>query len=231
MRRSYFALFAIMLIVLGAHALFAKTYYVGSCKAGAYTSIQAAVSAVPAGSIIQVCAGTYYEQIVISQALTLEAIPNGAPVTISANGVTLVPTASLAWSTVDALIQVNAGSVNITGITVDGAYACPINYAIGIFYSSGSSGTIKGVDAINQGCQPYFSGMGIVVESDAMGATTVTIENSYIAGNKAFGIFAMSYPPATLTIVVKNNYLTGNSWGIYPANFTTQGSVSNNCLG
>ena len=75
MRRFHFVLSALVLLV--AQPLLAKTYYVGSCKTGAYSTISAAVAAVPADSIIDVCPGTYPEQVVISQPLTLQGIASG----------------------------------------------------------------------------------------------------------------------------------------------------------
>ena len=80
-----------VLVLLAAQSLMAATYYVGNCKvhSGYYTTIQAAVSAVPSGSTVEVCPGIYYEQVVISQPLTLEAIPNWSTgtVTISDAGI------------------------------------------------------------------------------------------------------------------------------------------------
>lgn len=76
MRRFYFALLALVL-VLAAQPLAAATFYVGSCKAGSFGTISAAVAAVPAGSIVNVCPGTYPEQVVISQALTLKGMLSG----------------------------------------------------------------------------------------------------------------------------------------------------------
>lgn len=53
MRRFQFVLLALAFLV--AQPLVAATYYVGSCHSKAYSTIGAAVAAVPVGSIIQVC--------------------------------------------------------------------------------------------------------------------------------------------------------------------------------
>ena len=45
---------------LGAYPLRAANFYVGTCKPGSFTTIAAAISAVPAGSTINVCPGTYF---------------------------------------------------------------------------------------------------------------------------------------------------------------------------
>lgn len=75
MRRFRFALLA-ALAIFSAPSLVASTFYVGTCRIGAFGTIQAAVSSpsVPAGSIIDVCPGTYPEQVVISKKLTLQGI-------------------------------------------------------------------------------------------------------------------------------------------------------------
>jgi hypothetical protein len=73
MRRLHFALLSLVLAV-AAQPLVATTYYVGTCKTGAFGSIQTAVNTVPAGSIIDVCPGTYAEQVIISKGLTLQGV-------------------------------------------------------------------------------------------------------------------------------------------------------------
>src|SRR5207248_10194364 len=91
MRRFYFAPLALV-IVLAAQPLIAATYYEGTCKGGSYGTISAAVADVPAGSIINVCPGTYPEQVVISKALTLQGIVSGN----SSQAVITVPSGGLA---------------------------------------------------------------------------------------------------------------------------------------
>ena len=73
MRRFHVAVFA-FLVALSARPLVASTFYVGTCKIGAFGDIQTAVNTVPAGSTIDVCPGAYAQQIVISKAVTLQGI-------------------------------------------------------------------------------------------------------------------------------------------------------------
>ena len=73
MRSVHRTLLFLVLVVLTQPVL-AATYYVGTCKAGAFGSISAAVAAVPAGSTVDVCPGTYAEQVMINQVLTLQGI-------------------------------------------------------------------------------------------------------------------------------------------------------------
>src|SRR5208283_915316 len=68
---------------------FARTYVAyaagsTSCdkKLVGYQTIQAAVNAVPSGSTIEVCPGTYPEQVVISKPLTLTGAASNAEVLI-----------------------------------------------------------------------------------------------------------------------------------------------------
>jgi pectin methylesterase-like acyl-CoA thioesterase len=54
---------------------FAGVVAVGTCTNHPhYGSIQEAVNSVPAGSTIEICPGTYAEQVLITSALTLEGV-------------------------------------------------------------------------------------------------------------------------------------------------------------
>jgi len=227
MRRFRLALFP--LVVLIAQPLLASTYYVGTCKSGSYSTIQSAVSSVPSGSTIEVCPGTYAEQVVISKPLTLSAIPNSnGDVVISDVGVALATTTSIYWGTVAPQVHVTIGPVNITGINVseNNGSACPAT-EIAIFYDSGSSGTVKGV-VTNGNCQ--FGSIGIAAENGAGATQSVTIENSQIQAGSNGGISVGSNQiPSSLTAVVKNNYLWTNPTGIMSLG-NVQGSISNNFI-
>src|ERR1017187_6416697 len=55
----------------------ASTVIVGTCKAGVqFVTIQLAVNASPTGGTVDVCPGTYPEQVLINKKLTLVGIPN-----------------------------------------------------------------------------------------------------------------------------------------------------------
>jgi hypothetical protein len=168
MRRLHFALLFLVL-VLAAQPLVAVTYYVThqptllctSSKSpySIFITIQEAVTQVPAGSTINVCPGTYPEQVVISQPVTLRGVSYGgqSQVVIAMPSTPLAQTSSIYFSSVSSVaaqVQVTAGPVNISNITVDGTAEssnCPSDsYYFGIFYSSGSSGTVDEVEARNQ---------------------------------------------------------------------------------
>jgi hypothetical protein len=225
MHRFNFALLALLLILV-AQPLVAATYYVGSCKAGAYSTISAAVAAVPSGSTIDVCPGTYPEQVVISQPLTLQGIVSNnssqAVITVPSGGLTTTP--SIFWGTVAAQVQVMAGPVNITNITVDGAGPCP-GSGVGIYYASGSSGTMNGVEARNVVCP---AATGLMAENGAGVNQTVKIENSNIHDNRYAGIFTCTDQlPSTLTVSISGNSVAGGKFGIVSF-CNTAGTVAGN---
>jgi parallel beta-helix repeat protein len=210
----------------------AKTYYVGTCKPGKadYTTIQEAVTGVPAGSTIDVCAGTYPEQVTILQPLTLQGALNGnnAAVVITAPaGGALAPTVPVALPVAAQLAVSNSGGpVNITGITVDGTGVTGSTSGsgvLGVLYNS-SPGTLNRVVLQNL-APPNIGAEEVEFRDDSAVSPTDTIENSVISmPSSAFemgGIaadtvitgFSPGHPPVssagTLTANILNNYITG----------------------
>jgi hypothetical protein len=236
MTRLNLTLFA-LLVVLSARSLVASTFYVGTCKIGAFGTIQAAVSSasVPAGSTIDVCPGNYPEQVVISKALTLKGIfsnsSDSSQAVIAMPSAGLTTTSSLSTgSTVAAQVEVNTTGVNITGITVDGtadSANCPTVHYVGIFYASGSSGSVNEVETRNQNCSGSAGGIGIVAENGAGTAESVTIENSNV-NNNFVGIWACSNQAAsTLAASIKGNVIALVQFGIVTTCNSGSGGESN----
>jgi hypothetical protein len=238
MRRWHFALL-ILVLVLAAQPLFATTYYVTepllpactSAKGGfvVFPGIQYAVTHVPEGSTINICPGTYYEQVTISQALTLKGVSfgNSSQVTIAMPPGGLSTTTSLVFGTVAAQIEVTAEDVNITGITVDGTASssnCPSGSYVGIFYSSGSSGTLNGVETRYQNCI-FNADAGILAEDGQSPSRSVTIKDSYIHDNSEYGIAAYG---ASLTASIEQNDLEYDEVAI--SQQVADGSVSGNTV-
>lgn len=230
MRHFHFALFLLVLL-LPAKPLVAATYYVGGCKSGAFTSINAAVTTVPAGSIIDVCPGVYPEQVIISKALTLRGIVGSdelAQTVITVPSGSMATASSIDFGTVTMQVEVTAGPVDISDIIVDGAQAgtnCP---NVGIFYNGGSSGTVSGVEARNLCGGP---GSEILAENGAGPSESVTIEDSYIHAINFAGIVTCSnQTPSTLTATIRRNYVVNFKTGIAP-DCNTAGSVDNNLVG
>jgi hypothetical protein len=196
-------------LVFAACPGLASTYYVGTCHAKSFSTISAAISAVPAGSIVDVCPGEYSEQVIVSKSLTLQGITsqngNTAEVCCGATnvaesvlGLNLIPT-----------IWVTAGTVNISNLfvvaSVGGTSGCP-QLPTGIFYASGTSGTVNHVSAVAVGAN---CGVGIVAENATAHGSSIKIENSYIATDD-FGLIMGSLQP-TGTLPVLLNTITGNT--------------------
>ncbi len=252
MRRWHFALLSLALVLAG-EPVFATTYYVTpplanpctSAKGGfeVFPSIQYAVTHVPEGSTINICPGTYYEQVTISQPLTLQGISgnnNSSQVIIAMPPDGLTTTSSLQFGTIAAQVEVTKGPVNITGITVDGTASssnCPNGFYVGIFYSgdtnadaSGASGVVNGVEIRYQSCGNADWGLGIMAEygEQGDGKKSFTIENSNIHDQTNSGILAHG---SGLIVSIKNNNVASTTpyseaTGIVVLSAT--GSVSNN---
>ncbi len=210
--------FLAVAMLVGSAPLQALNYEVGGCKSGAswvnFTTISAAVIGVPAGSTIEVCPGVYPEQVTITQPLTLKGIAfnnaSRAVIRMNPNG-SLGPNVNGLFSEFYAQVLVQnvnpPGPVDLIGITVDGAginFDCQgIEFLAGIFYASGTTGTVDEVTARNQlssGC-----GWGIWVENGNATNQSITIENSSVHPG---GIIALTCQnPPTLAVTIKGNFL------------------------
>jgi nitrous oxidase accessory protein NosD len=154
------------------------------CPEAAFTHIQAAVNASPAGTVVRVCAGTYTEQVVVSQPLTLQG-ENGAvvkPVNVTPNTTSLFDGSPIAAIL---LVSDTTGAV-IEGLTVDGASNglpnCLANL-VGVFYRN-ASGRAKRLAVRHvelgpglEGCQ---AGLGIFAQSGGGGSSHVEVFDSSV---------------------------------------------------
>jgi hypothetical protein len=223
-------------LLLVVHPMLAANYAVGTCKPSlpSYPTISAAVSGVPPFSTVLVCPGTYAEQVIIAQPLTLQGIASGnsgrALITVPAAGLATIPSVSL--GTIAPQVEVTSGPVNITNITVDGTGggSCSSGAAhVGIYYGSGSSGTVNEATVRNEvdgGC-----GEGITAENGTATNESVVIENSSVHDVDAEAIIADSnQAPPTLTVTVKGNYLASTYIGIYQYIGAGPGSVTGNVI-
>jgi len=213
MLRHRLLLWLAALPLLAVQPLVAANVQVGTCKPklATFSTISAAVSAVPPGSTIQVCPGTYAEQVTITQPLNLEGVTAGTAnqvlITVPSGGL-VANVFSMFGEPVAAQVLVQgAGPVNITNITVDGTggdLGCISNtWIAGIFYGSISSGTVNRARASNQtdgGC-----GVGIWAENSDSSSQSITIENSTVYNVDGEGIFAASGDTPTLSVNVSSN--------------------------
>ncbi len=203
------------------------TFYIGTCKPGKadYTTIQEAVTGVPAGSTINVCPGSYPEQVVIQQPLTLQGVASGnnANVVIvnPAGGLTANNTAEL--ETAAQLAVMNAGgAVNISNITVDGTGVTGVPngaLAVGILYDS-SSGTLNHVASQNMQSATAGEIFAILALDDSHVAPTFSVKNS---------VMRLSNPPSPgptgpigvevsggVAVDLENNYVSAANALSYP---------------
>ncbi len=217
-------LFCTLIVAIGLQASVAlgATVQVGGCKGPMvnFTTISAAVTAVPSGSTIFVCPGTYPEQVNIGSkqiSLTGFQTPTGTPtITSPAGGLVPNGTSLSSGNPIAAQILIGPGapgSSNISNLAVDGTgnnlAGCAAPTMIGIVYQN-SSGTVTHVATRNQlqapndqGCQ---NGLGIYVQSGNAGVSTVTVTNSSVHSYQKNGITGNE---AGTTITVTGNTVVG----------------------
>jgi hypothetical protein len=233
----------------------AATYWVGSCHAKSYPTISAAVAAVPAGSTINVCPGTYQEQVFITQPLTLQGAKSGnngrativvpASVTGGPPNWTFVPDPTFVNSVAPQIfVNSPAGSVVISNLTIDGSgehgapSTCPPSTSsqwqtVAIFFEN-SSGTINEVTTLGQG---KTSGCGVGMRAYAMSGppATLTITNNTTLDANLYGYrLEAPLPGASLSVTAaKNNVEVGStnlgSFAVYYSGGVS-GSISSNYI-
>jgi hypothetical protein len=195
-------LFVVLVLALcfAGQAALASTVVVGTCKTGVqFATIQAAVNAAPTSGTVDVCPGTYPEQVKITKKLTVIGIVSGtndAAVVVPPSGGVVVNASDIFGNPVAAQIFVEgAVGATISHLTVDGSgnglSGCATNL-VGIYYQN-SSGTITDNAVRNQildpadiGCQ---QGLAINVESTA-GTPAVIISTNSVRNYDKNGITA-----------------------------------------
>jgi len=204
--------------------LSATTVVVGTCKnLVRFATIQAAVTASPSGTTIDVCPGTYAEQVKITKSLTLIGVESGtsdAAVVVPPSGGLAQNGSDIFGNPVAAQIFVLAatGRVTISNLTVDGSgnnlAGCGAPELEGIYFQN-TSGEIANNVVRNQyqtdyadfgGCQ---NGLAINVES-LTGAQTISVSNNSVRSYQKNGITATG---AATGRVVRGRAWTGGSEG------------------
>jgi len=194
-RVRFVRLFSVLALAFWASTLSASTitYAVGTCRPHlpSYPTISAALAATPPANVVEVCPGTYKEQVQITQPVTLEGVSNGT----SAEAVFAPPAGGLVANATDdfgnpvaAQLWVNnaSGPVNISDLTVDasGNGVSGFVSVIGIFYQN-SSGTVNRVATRNQSTNGF--GIGILAQGDSS-IPFINIENSSVHDYDQAGI-------------------------------------------
>ena len=225
---SGLALASVICVTASANA---ATYYAGTVGTCWVTptktviikpTIQAAVTAAETAgaTIVKVCPGTYPEEVVINQRLTLQGINVGGfgQAVIAATGGLTANAASLtSGNPIAAQIYVHdTTGVNISNVVVDGTgnglSGC--SYLMGIYYQN-ASGTVNNVVTRNQVISGCGTGLGIFVQSGVgvlpanhtIVTSNVTVENSSVHDFEKNGITG-NETGTTLTAI--SNRLRGN---------------------
>jgi Periplasmic copper-binding protein (NosD) len=228
-------------LFLSASAFAGTTYAVGTCqpKLPFYTTISQAVSSVPPGSTIEVCPGNYPEQVLITQPLTLKGVESAdsyAPVVVVPSGGLVNPVSDPFFGTVYYQILVQTtGPVNITNLAVDAiANTFVEGFLAGIFYQD-ASGTVSEVSARNQ--LNVGDSIGILAETTAPAAQTVTVQNSVVRGFDGNGIEGVTgcCGAGLLTENIMGNTISAtlgtNGIAVVGATATAQSNVINTANG
>lgn len=161
------------------------TYYVGNCASSTYfNTISDALAATPAPNIVEVCPGTYPEQLLITRHVTVEGISTSNAdqvfITVPPGGFVSNVCSEGIGQPVQVCVS-NAVTVDLTNITVDGSGATG---PVGIYYSS-TSGTLNRIETrFHEG-----SGRGMAIALFGA-ANTVTVENSNLHNFDFIGIRA-----------------------------------------
>jgi hypothetical protein len=169
------------------------------CPNAQFVSIQAAVTAASPGDTINVCPGTYREQVVIKKSLTVRGISVANQNLALIQPLAVAPNSTSTFNSgpIAAIVVVDgAKNVNLTNLTVDGGAnttnACGPEL-VGVFYRN-SSGRVDSLAIRNirlgagsGGCQ---SGIGIFVQSGQGRTSRVDLANNSIHDYQKNGIAA-----------------------------------------
>jgi hypothetical protein len=201
------------------------TYIVGTCKSGPhFSTIQSALDASPAPNTVEVCPGTYSEQVMISRPVTLEGIVGGngslAQIELPSN-YTVNASVNAGGGTEPAIAQVyvndvSGGPVNLTKLNVNGVgFGSNDSIFIGVLYNQ-SSGTINQVTTSAQntsGGATNVDGWGMWIQGGSSNPA-VTVEGSSVHDFSGGGILAVGETAAPdLTVTIKNNVVSSDAEG------------------
>ena len=237
------AIFAIVLVGgLSARGLSATKVAVGpsTCQPSLvhFSTIQAAVNAVPFNTTILVCPGNYPEQVVITQPLTLQGVTDGtgnaAVINVPATGL-VVNAPSNVWgpSTAQLLVEYTVG-VTVSDITVDGTGSGCVSgagrtmgiefYNVGIPVDGTAAGKIQNVVVRNQ-----IDGCGSL---SGEGGEGIVSDNSYItiASNEVHDIGRSGIFTNVGATNINSNNLQNVQNGIVTNNSTAQTVISLNTV-
>jgi hypothetical protein len=203
-------LLSAVLAMLAQQSEAATTYVVGTCKSGKqFSTIQSALSATPAPTLVQVCPGNYPEQITITNPVTIQGVAanNSAQAQLKSPTTGFTQNAFIGTMAVGAQILVEdvTGQVNISNLYLNGSNN-GLNSAIpvGMYYEY-SSGTVNHVAIFNE--QGSIGGYGMYILGGHSNQS-VTVENSVISYSYSASLVADNLPDGTqLNTTIKGNYI------------------------
>jgi len=196
--------FAALSAVGAPNASATVTNYVGGCAGSPnFTTISAALASTPAPNVVEVCPGTYPEQILITNPVTLEGIftsnADQVVITVPSGGLSVSNVCSETAGPVQVCVAYT-GTVNISNVTVDGSGAAVSG---GILYLS-SSGTLNQIETRFQEGEGDSMGIGFIGY-----ANTVTVKNSNLHDFGNIGILVQDNSASgdELTATIEGNTL------------------------
>lgn len=237
-RSSFAAALSIMVLaanILGQTPSTSGTYAVGTCRPSlpSYSTISAALAATPAPTVVDICPGTYNEQIEITQPVTLQGIISGGSgqVIVSAAG-GLQADATISGEVLAPQLWVNnaSGAVNINDVTFDGSgNGATTARVVGILYEN-SPGALNRVATRNQ--KGGIGGFGMWLEGGASNPS-ITVQNCSVHDYDEVGIVVETAGAnaSELNATIKSNDLSasGGRWGVSLGAGSTS-TISNNWI-
>jgi hypothetical protein len=184
------------------------------CPGAQYSSIQAAVNAAKAGDTINVCPGTYPEQVMVTKKLNINGvnIANQGLALIDPANVLVNSTGLTNGSPVAAVVLADGTSdVNLTNLTVDAGnnQFTDSTLLVGIYYRN-ASGKVDSVAVRNVelqvGSPGAQTGYGIFAQSGNGGSANLQVTNSSVHDYQKNGIVGQE---AATQLTVKNNAVSG----------------------
>lgn len=230
--------FALPLVVLAAQTLSAQTVAVGDCQPQvvSYSTISAAVAAVPPNSTVLVCPGTYPEQVTISQPMTLKGLKTGVGkpvITVPSGGLVGNNPAQLSAQKPDPIEEFEEfGPVNISNLIVDGTgsgFDCSTGELTGIEYVL-ASGTLENVEVRNQ--NPGGCGYGIQLFGSDLEVLTVNVQNSRVHSFDNTGINVEDGGGSNFEVTLSSNWVASTSGSVQAgvAYVLSQGLITRNII-
>jgi hypothetical protein len=189
-----------------------------ACGTPAFNSVQAAVNAAPAGSTIQLCPGTYTEQVQITKNLTITGqnsptlrLPS-TPADSSTTCDTSIPVSYQANQ--DEVSICGAAKVTITGVRIYAAWPAATCYdsMYGVFVGGGATLTLSSSSIVAAGARPINGcqgGIGIQIGTTRTSPAEVghlTASKISVAGYQKNGIDVVG---AGSTGTISNSIISG----------------------